>query len=58
MLWHWELDSMASSRGESKGVFSTFIEMKSRLYTAFAGKDRTARKPIWQVFKYEVPHLA
>nr|CDL66827.1 unnamed protein product [uncultured bacterium] len=39
---HWELDSMVSSRGESKGVFSTFIERKSRLYTAFVGKDRTA----------------
>ncbi len=33
---------MVSSRGESKGVFSTFIERKSRLYTAFVGKDRTA----------------
>ncbi len=33
---------MVSSRGESKSVFSTFIERKSRLYTAFVGKDRTA----------------
>ena len=39
---HWELDSMVSSRDESKGVFCTFIERKSRLYTAFVGKDRTA----------------
>ncbi len=39
---HWVLDSMVSSRGESKGVFSTFIKRKSRLYTAVVGKDRTA----------------
>lgn len=31
---HWELDSMVSSRGESKGCFATFVERKSRLYTA------------------------
>lgn len=37
---HWELDSMMTSK--SNGVFSTFIERKSRLYTAFVGKDRTA----------------
>ena len=39
---HWELDTMVSSRGESKGVFSTFIERKSRLYVAYCGSDRTA----------------
>ena len=32
---HWELDSMVSSRGEIKGCFATFVERKSRLYTAF-----------------------
>lgn len=39
---HFEADSMVSSRGESKGVFSTFIERKSRLYIAYLGKDRTS----------------
>jgi IS30 family transposase len=31
---HWELDSMVSSRGKSKGCFATFVERKSRLYIA------------------------
>lgn len=39
---HWELDSMVSSRGQSKGCFATFVERKSRLYTAFKTPDRTA----------------
>lgn len=39
---HWELDSMVSSRGESKGCFATFVERKSRLYTAFKIPDRSA----------------
>ena len=39
---HWELDSMVSSRGESRGCFATFVERKSRLYTAFKIPDRTA----------------
>lgn len=39
---HWEFDSMVSSRGESKGCFATFVERKSRLYTAFKTPDRTA----------------
>lgn len=39
---HWELDTMVSSRGKSKGCFATFIERKSRLYTAIKIADRTA----------------
>ena len=39
---HWELDTMVSSRGESKGCFATFVERKSRLYTALKIPDRTA----------------
>lgn len=39
---HWELDSMVSSRGESKGCFATFVERKSRLYTALKTPDRSA----------------
>jgi transposase, IS30 family len=36
---HWELDSMVSSRGGSKGCFATFVERKSRLYTALKTHD-------------------
>lgn len=39
---HWELDTMVSSRGESKGCFATFVERKSRLYTALKIADRSA----------------
>ena len=39
---HWELDSMVSSRGKSKGCFATFIERKSRLYTALKMQDRSS----------------
>ncbi len=39
---HWELDSMVSSRDESKGCFSTFVERTSRLLVAYVGLDRTA----------------
>ncbi|MEG1158320.1 MAG: IS30 family transposase, partial [Christensenellaceae bacterium] len=39
---HWELDSMVSSRGESKGCFATFVERKSRWYIALKTADRTA----------------
>jgi len=39
---HWELDTMVSSRGKSKGCFATFLERKSRLYTALKIPDRTA----------------
>ena len=39
---HWELDSVVSSRGKSKGCLATFVERKSRLYTALKMPDRTA----------------
>jgi len=39
---HWELDTMVSSRGKSKGCFATFVERKSRLYTAVKIPDRSA----------------
>ena len=39
---HWELDTMVSSRGKSKGCFATFIERKTRLYTALKIPDRSA----------------
>lgn len=39
---HWELDTMVSSRGKSKGCFATFVERKSRLYTAYKIPNRTS----------------
>lgn len=38
---HWELDTMVSSRGKSKGCLATFAERKSRLYLAFLIPNRT-----------------
>lgn len=39
---HWELDTVVSSRGKSKGCVATFIERKTRLYSAIRMPDRTA----------------
>ncbi|MDH2890488.1 IS30 family transposase, partial [Bacillus cytotoxicus] len=39
---HWELDTIVSSRGKSKGCFATFIERKTRYYQAIVIPDRTA----------------
>lgn len=39
---HWELDTVVSDRGKSKGCVATFIERKTRLYTAIRMPDRTA----------------
>lgn len=38
---HWELDTVVSSRGKSKGCLATFVEMKSRFYIALPMKDRS-----------------
>lgn len=39
---HWELDTVVSGRGKSKGCVATFIERKTRWYTAIRMPDRTA----------------
>lgn len=39
---HWELDTVVSGRGKSKGCVATLIERKTRLYTAVLMPDRTA----------------
>ncbi|MFD1130581.1 IS30 family transposase [Paenibacillus provencensis] len=39
---HWELDTVVSGRGKSKGCVATFIERKTRLYNAIQMPDRTA----------------
>ena len=32
---HWELDTMVSSRGQSKGCLATFVERKTQFYAAW-----------------------
>lgn len=39
---HWELDTIVSSRGKSKGCFATFAERKTRMFLAVKMTDRTA----------------
>ena len=39
---HWELDTVVSSRGKSKACVATFIERKTRWYTAIKMLDRTS----------------
>ena len=46
---HWELDTMVSSRGKSKGCFATFLERKTRLYTVIKIPDRTANSMEWAI---------
>jgi len=51
---HWELDTMVSSRGQSKGCFGTFVERKTRMYIAVKLKDRTSKsmkKAIQSLYK-------
>lgn len=38
---HWELDTVVSSRGKSKGCLATFAERKTRLYVAIKMEDRS-----------------
>ena len=38
---HWELDTVVSSRGKSKGCFATFAEMKTRAYFAIKMPNRS-----------------
>ena len=38
---HWELDTVVSSRGKSKGCLATFAEMKTRTYIAIKMPDRS-----------------
>lgn len=39
---HWELDTIVSSRGKSKGCLATFAERKTRMYLAVKMEDRSA----------------
>ncbi len=37
----WELDTMVSSRGQSKGCLATFVERKTRFYVAIIMNDQS-----------------
>ena len=39
---HWELDTVVSSRGQSKGCLSTFVERQTRFYLAVKIENRSA----------------
>lgn len=39
---HWELDTVVSGRGQAKGCVATFMEHKTRWYTAVLIPDRSA----------------
>lgn len=57
---HWELDTVVSSRGKSKGCLATFAEMKSRFYIALPMKDRSKDSMLEAVKKliYSLPPQA
>ena len=40
---HWELDTVVSSRGKSKGCLATFLERKTCFYLAFKIPNRAAK---------------
>ena len=40
---HWELNTVVSSRGKSKGCLATFLEQKTRFYLAFKISNRAAK---------------
>ena len=46
---HWELDTVVSSRGNSKGCFATFVERVTRFYTAIKIPDRTSKSMEWAI---------
>jgi IS30 family transposase len=43
----WELDTVVSGRGKSKGCFATFVERKTRHYLAIKIPDRTSSSMEW-----------
>ena len=40
---HWELDTVVSSRGKSKGCLAIFVERKTRFYIALSMVDRSKK---------------
>lgn len=51
---HWELDTVVSSRGQSKGCLATFVERQTRFYMAIKIANRSASemyRAISEVYK-------
>lgn len=48
---HWELDTVVSSRGKSKGCFATFAEMKTRAYFAIKIPDRSKQSMLEAIYQ-------
>lgn len=53
---HWELDTIVSSRGKSKGCFATFAERKSRFYIAILMPNRT-KESMYKAINQLTDHL-
>ena len=53
---HWELDTIVSSRGDSKGCMATFVEMKTRMYIAIKIPDRS-QQSMFEAIKKLVKNL-
>lgn len=48
---HWELDTVVSSRGKSKGCVATFAEMKTRAYFAIKMPDRSKNSMLEAIYQ-------
>lgn len=46
---HWELDTVVSSRGASKGCLATFVERKTRFYIALLMKNRSKQSMLQSI---------
>lgn len=50
-IGHWEIDTVVSARGKSKGCLATFAERKSRFYVALKMKDRSSKSMLEAIEK-------
>ena len=48
---HWELDTVVTSRGKSKGCLATFVERKTRFYIALPMVDRSKNSMLGAIDK-------
>lgn len=48
---HWELDTVVSSRGKSKGCVATFAEMKTRAYFVIKMPDRSKKSMLDAIYQ-------
>lgn len=48
---HWEIDTVVSSRGKSKGCLATFAEMKTRAYFAIKMPDKSKKSMLEAIYQ-------